>query len=101
VRTGSSGSSGSYASTHAWENCAETWAHYLHMPDALETVAACGLALRPHRPDEPSLKTAAKSSPRASFDHMIDCWLPLTYVLNNLNRSLGYSTTILLFFPHR
>ena len=84
----------SYASTHAWHNCAETWAHYLDMADALET-AACGLALRPHRPDESSLKTAAESSSRASFDQMIDCWLPLTYVAS------GYPTAILLFFPHQ
>lgn len=79
----------SYASAHAWEDWAETWAHYLHMTDALETAAACGLALRPHRPDEPSLKADAPSSPRAPFDRMINDWLPLTYVLNNLNRGLG------------
>jgi len=78
-----------YASAHAWEDWAETWAHYLHMTDALETAAACGLALRPHRPDEPALKTDAPNSPRASFDQMIKDWFPLTYVLNNLNRGLG------------
>jgi len=78
----------SYASAHAWEDWAETWAHYLHMTDALETAAACGLALRPHRPDEPSLKADEPSSPRAPFGR-INAWLPLTYVLNNLNRGLG------------
>src|SRR4029078_4340878 len=45
-----------YASSHAWEDWAETWAHYVHMADTLETAAACGLSLRPARPDEPSLK---------------------------------------------
>lgn len=78
-----------YASAHAWEDWAETWAHYLHMADALETAAACGLALRPPRPDEPSLKTDAQSNAYTSFDRMINDWLPLTYVLNNLNRGLG------------
>jgi hypothetical protein len=78
-----------YASAHPWEDWAETWAHYLHMADALETAAACGLALRPHRPDEPSLKAEGPRSTRASFDRMIDDWFPLTYVLNNLNRGLG------------
>ena len=38
-----------YASTHPWEDWAETWAHYLHMTDALETAAASGLWLRPKR----------------------------------------------------
>jgi hypothetical protein len=79
-----------YASAHPWEDWAETWAHYLHMADALETAAACGLALRPHRPDEPFLNANAPSGPpKASFDRMIDGWFPLTYVLNNLNRGLG------------
>src|SRR5207302_77798 len=45
-----------YASAHPWEDWAETWAHYLHMADALETAIACGLSLRPRRGDEPSLK---------------------------------------------
>lgn len=78
-----------YASAHAWEDWAETWAHYLHMADALETAAACGLSLRPHRPDEPSLNANAPGRPQASFDRMIEGWFPLTYVLNNLNRGLG------------
>ena len=39
-----------YASSHPWEDWAETWAHYLHMVDTLETAAACGLSLRPLSP---------------------------------------------------
>ena len=45
-----------YASSHPWEDWAETWAHYLHMTDTLETAIDCGLSLRPKRSDEPSLK---------------------------------------------
>ena len=44
-----------YASAHPWEDWAETWAHYLHMVDTLETAAACGLSLTPRRRDEPAL----------------------------------------------
>ena len=36
-----------YASMHPWEDWAETWAHYLHMADTLQTARAYGLALRP------------------------------------------------------
>jgi hypothetical protein len=78
-----------YASAHPWEDWAETWAHYLHMTDTLETAAACGLSLRPRRADEPSLKTADQDKPLGSFEQKIDAWFPLTYVLNNLNRGLG------------
>ena len=51
-----------YPSAHPWEDWTETWAHDLHMADALETAAACGLALHPHRPDEPSLKAETPRS---------------------------------------
>ena len=36
-----------YASAHPWEDFAETWAHYLHIVDTLETAAAFGLRVRP------------------------------------------------------
>ncbi len=79
-----------YASAHPWEDWAETWAHYLHMIDTLETAAACGLSLRPRRRDEPSLRGADRGGSSAGvFDRLIDSWFPLTYVLNNLNRGLG------------
>jgi hypothetical protein len=78
-----------YASTHPWEDWAETWAHYLHMTDTLETAAAFGLTLRPRRADEPSLQTSGQERPRGPFDEKIEAWFPLTYVLNNLNRGLG------------
>jgi hypothetical protein len=63
----------------------------MHMTDALETAAAVGLSLKPKRADEPSMTTPTNPlSPRAhNFDRMVEDWLPLTYVLNNLNRGLG------------
>ena len=78
-----------YASAHPWEDWAETWAHYLHMADTLETAAACGLSLRPRRADEPALKTSGQDRPLGSFEQKIEAWFPLTYVLNSLNRGLG------------
>lgn len=78
-----------YSSAHAWEDWAETWAHYLHMTDTLETAYACGLSLQPRRDDEPSLDRSMHGGGPGSFDRMIGDWFPLTYVLNNLNRGLG------------
>jgi hypothetical protein len=80
-----------YASSHPWEDWAETWAHYIHVMDTLETAAACGLSIRPRRSDEPSLPhiPPAGCVPAGSFDELIESWFPLTYVLNNLNRGLG------------
>ncbi len=80
-----------YASSHAWEDWAETWAHYLHMFDTLETAAVCGLSLRPARADQPTLTPdrALRAGRLGSFDKMIENWFSLTYVLNMLNRGLG------------
>ncbi len=79
-----------YASVHPWEDWAETWAHYLHMTDALETAAVCGLSLKPDRPDEPVMeKQPVKPVQKQTFDEIITLWFPLTYVLNSLNRGMG------------
>lgn len=80
-----------YASSHPWEDWAESWAHYLHMTDALETASSMGLSLRPIRRDEPSMPAPADPlrTGRAEFDQMMEGWLPLTYMLNNLSRGLG------------
>ena len=80
-----------YATMHPWEDWAETWAHYLHVTDTLETAAACGVSIRPHRRDEPAMYHAPDplAEQRIPFDAMLAGWLPLTYMLNNLNRGLG------------
>lgn len=73
-----------YARSHPWEDWAETWAHYLHIGDTLQTARACGLSLR----DTP-FASADTQPPRGSFDELMQRWYPLTFALNNLNRGLG------------
>ena len=79
----------SYASSHPWEDWAETWAHYLHMVDTLETAHACGLSLKPRKAAEPRMVISAPPLKIDSFDEIIADWFALTYVLNSLNRSVG------------
>ena len=80
-----------YATSHPWEDWAESWAHVLHMSDALETAQSMGLSVRPKRPDEPSMPKLPKQllQSNAAFDQMVFAWFSLTYVLNNLTRGLG------------
>jgi hypothetical protein len=80
-----------YAASHPWEDWAESWAHYLHIVDTLETAAACGLSLTPRRRDEPALEVAPDPvADRATpFDTLIESWHPVAYALNELNRGLG------------
>jgi hypothetical protein len=79
-----------YSSSHPWEDWAETWAHYLHIVDTLETASECGLALFPRRSDEPAMQASFEPMrDEVPFQQLIDRWFPLTYLLNNLNRGLG------------
>lgn len=80
-----------YASSHPWEDWAESCAHYFHMVDTLETAAGFGLSLRPRHPDAGSMTVdACPPEPAADrFDGIIEAWAPLTVALNSLNRSMG------------
>jgi hypothetical protein len=80
-----------YATTHPWEDWAESWAHVMHMVDALETAHAVGLSVKPPRRDEPALSIPDKPSLARveDFDSLVREWAALTYVLNNLTRGLG------------
>jgi hypothetical protein len=80
----------SYASMHPWEDWAETFAHYLHMVDTLETARSFGLALRPKSVGGAKLDDmAARRLDFDDFDDLISAWFPLTIALNSLNRGMG------------
>lgn len=74
-----------YASAHPWEDWAETWAHYLHMTDTLETaedarVSIAGRGIR-----------SLSSHPEMDFEEMKEEWVRLTMTMNVMTRSLGLS----------
>jgi hypothetical protein len=79
-----------YASTHPWEDWAETFAHYFHMVDTLETASAFGMRVRPRVTKGTDLSTTFDFDPHtAAMDRIIDAWLPLTFAVNSINRSMG------------
>jgi hypothetical protein len=69
-----------YASAHPMEDWAETWAHYLHLVDTLETAAHFGF-----------LRTEDVPAPLEPVDMgaLMETWSELTIALNALNRSMG------------
>src|SRR3984885_12015139 len=73
----------SYASMHAAEDWAETFAHYLHIRDTLDTAAWSGFVPATATFDRPVLGPSA-------FQTIIDMWLPLSWSLNMVNRSMGH-----------
>jgi hypothetical protein len=82
-----------YASTHPWEDWAETWAHYLHIIDTLEMARAFGISVHPHVASDDSLSAEIEIDPygTAKMTDIIDAWLPLTFAMNSLNRAMGYA----------
>jgi hypothetical protein len=74
----------SYASMHPAEDWAETFAHYLHIRDTIDTAAAFGFAPAGATLDKPLATDAG-------FDHIIELWLPLAWSLNMINRSMGHA----------
>ncbi|KAA0576968.1 hypothetical protein FZ983_22440 [Azospirillum sp. B21] len=81
----------SYATAHPWEDFAETWAHYLHIVDTLETARAFGLRIRPRISEGAELESEIDFNPHKArhIEDLIEPWLPLTYAVNSLNRSMG------------
>jgi hypothetical protein len=79
-----------YATSHPWEDWAETWAHYLHMVDLLETASSYGTRLVvPGDEGKDYPVTNPFESDAVDFDRLVQQWIPLTLLLNSLNRSLG------------
>ena len=75
-----------YATMHPWEDWAETFAHYLHLRDTLQTAAQSGV-----RVTDPS---GAGEVPRSdgedgAFEAVAADWIALAAALNALSRSMG------------
>jgi hypothetical protein len=83
----------SYASVHPWEDWAETWAHYLHVVDSLDTALGFGLkgqeveqAVEPFKVEDlydPNTPDAQR------VILLINSWVQLMTVLNEMARSMG------------
>ena len=73
----------SYATMHPAEDWAETFAHYLHIRDTIDTAAAFGIAPAGATVDRPLAGDTG-------FDRIIELWLPLSWSLNMINRSMGH-----------
>ena len=87
-----------YATSHPWEDWAETWAHYLHMMDTLETAWSFGIRIDPvELEDTTGIKARIADEPYGVKDcnQLIKRWLPLCFAVNSLNRSMGHAD----FYP--
>ncbi len=94
----------SYAGCHPWEDWAETWAHYMHIMDTLETAYAFGLSVHPGiAKDSADHNTDIKVDPYRlnDFKKIFSMWLPLTFTMNSLNRSMGLPDSYPFIIPEK
>jgi hypothetical protein len=85
-----------YACAHPWEDWAETWAHYLHMVDTLDTATGFGIAdnhlsLLQDPFDESVLccNDQEQVRPDQKFLSFVNRWSGLTSVLNEFSLGMG------------
>jgi hypothetical protein len=80
-----------YATTHAWEDFAETWAHYLHIVDTLEMASAFGLQVQPNLQGGGQIVTKIDFNPydATSIEQIMDAWFPFVLAMNSVNRAMG------------
>lgn len=82
-----------YASCHPWEDWAETWAHYLHMMDTLDTAISFGVSrVAVEQAYEPFTRASLydPDDPEGQgFLDLVNAWVALMGVLNELSRSMG------------
>jgi hypothetical protein len=75
-----------YATAHPWEDFAESFAHFVHIVDTLETARAWSLHL--HLSAEVTREGFDPYRMR-DVDQMLTIFVPLTLAINAINRSMG------------
>lgn len=78
-----------YATMHPWEDWAETWAHYLHMLDTLDTAASYDLVVKSPSTKGKNRRFKTTMRHHQNFDKLFEMWYSLTFVINGLSRSMG------------
>jgi hypothetical protein len=76
-----------YAAMHPWEDFAETFAHYLHIVDAIATLVRVSQQLVPL--DDATRRSAALDPYSADMSMLAERWIPNAFALNAINRAMG------------
>ena len=79
-----------YATSHPWEDFAETFAHYLHIVDLLATVRGFDMSLAAYPSDRTAREIEVDFDPyTASGTLLARRMQPLSFAMNAFGRSLG------------
>lgn len=81
-----------YATSHPWEDWAETWAHYLHIMDMVETAHFFGLEVNDKTiPENRKIVPTCDPYTVNDFDAIVRVCIPISYAVNSINRAMGIS----------
>lgn len=86
-----------YATMHPYEDWAETWAHYMHIIDTLETAQNFSIAGSTSSKSANDEELSELNLPQeeyyfsvqAPIENILDTWMDFSVILNSLNRSMG------------
>ncbi|WAC74746.1 putative zinc-binding metallopeptidase [Roseateles sp. SL47] len=90
-----------YAGAHPWEDWAETWAHYLHLRDTLDTAQSFGMVVGAQTLDSPDGRGPGGAPFLArdlwrqdhptglEFLSLLRDWVAVTCVMNEMSRAMG------------
>ena len=86
-----------YATMHPYEDWAETWAHYMHIVDTLETAKNFNITGSLNGKVVDNEDTGELNLPQDSYffysqtsiNTILDTWMDFAIILNSLNRSMG------------
>jgi len=85
-----------YCTMHPWEDWAETWAHYLHIADGLETAKFFGIDIgvrlnpaKVFQEKDMALPGIFAKTDATRFVTLLDRWAALTPAMNEMSVSLG------------
>ncbi|WP_111977469.1 zinc-binding metallopeptidase family protein [Algibacillus agarilyticus] len=86
-----------YATMHPYEDWAETWAHYMHIIDTLETaqnfsIAGSTSGIQADNEEVGELYLPQDKhyfSVQTPISRILDTWVDFSVILNSLNRSMG------------
>jgi len=82
----------SYATSHPWEDFAETFAHYLHIVDVLATARGFDLSLTAFGGQGGDGQVAVEFDPyRADAAALAAEMAPVSFAMNAVNRAMGQS----------
>ena len=86
-----------YATMHPYEDWAETWAHYMHIMDTLETAKNFNITGSTTGKTQENENVGDLNLPQDSYffssqtsiNTILDTWMDFAIILNSLNRSMG------------